>query len=291
MGELQRQERRRRNFLPPELHAVAFADMDGDGIPDVITGKRLFCRIWRVHLDPDTNGAADFLYWYRTVRNPKSGRRRGIRTRAGSYNRSGVGSQFVVKDLNGDGAPDVEMTSGPKGTTLRLLESDASTRAAREVDKRCANFPVTALLLAGAAMLSAQTTRTTWRDYLGGPDMVSRITPALKQIDKSNVNKLELAWTYDTSADPSYTFCPIVIDNIAYFAAKQGALVAVDAATGKELWVHSFESAGGGFGGRGGISAQRGANYWESKDRSDRRIFVSSGGFLQRAIDALPGVS
>ena len=34
---------------------------------------------------------------------------------------------------------------------------------------------------------------------------------------------------------------------------------------------------GGGFGGRGGIAGQRGANYWESKDRSDRRIFVTPG--------------
>ena len=58
-------------------------------------------------------------------------------------------------------------------------------------------FSATALLLAGAAMLSAQQTRTTWRDYLGGPD--SSHYSALKQIDKSNVNKLEVAWTYDTS--------------------------------------------------------------------------------------------
>jgi len=147
-------------------------------------------------------------------------------------------------------------------------------------------FSAAALLLACAATLCAQQTRTTWRDYLGGAD--SSHYSALKQIDKGNVNKLELAWTYDTNEDPSYTFCPIVIDNIAYFAAKGGSLVAVDAATGKELWVHPFESGGGGFPGRGGISAQRGANYWESKDRSDRRIFVSSGGFLQ-AIDARTG--
>jgi hypothetical protein len=97
-----------------ELHAVAFADMDGDGIPDVVTGKRLFSHL-ESHLDPDTNGAA-VLYWYRTVRNPKA--------EGGAefvpeliHNRSGVGSQFVVKDLNGDGAPDV-VTSGPKGTFI-----------------------------------------------------------------------------------------------------------------------------------------------------------------------------
>ncbi len=147
-------------------------------------------------------------------------------------------------------------------------------------------FSATTLLLACAGMLPAQQMRTTWRDYLGGSD--SSHYSALKQIDRSNVNKLEMAWAYDTGDDPSYTFSPIVIDNIAYFAAKQGSLVAVDAATGKELWAHTFESAGGGFGGRGGISGQRGANYWESKDRSDRRILVSAQGFVH-AIDARTG--
>ncbi len=148
-------------------------------------------------------------------------------------------------------------------------------------------YSVTALLLIGAATLFAQPPRTTWRDYLGGAD--SSHYSALKQIDKKTVSKLEVAWSYDTGGDPSYTFCPIVVDNVAYFAAKQGSLVAVDAATGKEIWAHSFDSAGGGgFPGRGGISGQRGANYWESKDRSDRRIFVSAGGFLY-AINARTG--
>jgi glucose dehydrogenase len=83
---------------------------------------------------------------------------------------------------------------------------------------------------------------------------------------------------------------PLVIDNVAYVAAKQGALVALDATSGKELWVHSFPASGGGAGaGRGGgIAGQRGANYWESKDRADRRIFVTTGGFLH-AIDARTG--
>jgi hypothetical protein len=95
-----------------EPHAAAFADMDGDGVPDMIVGKRLYSHL-ESHLDPDPYGPA-VLYWYRTVRNPKA--------EGGAefvpeliHNRSGVGSQFVVQDLNGDGAPDI-VISCVKGT-------------------------------------------------------------------------------------------------------------------------------------------------------------------------------
>jgi quinoprotein glucose dehydrogenase len=121
-----------------------------------------------------------------------------------------------------------------------------------------------------------------WKDYLGGSDG-SHYSP-LKQITPENVSKLEVAWSYDPGEGTS-VFCPLVVDNIAYISAKAGALVALDATTGKELWVHPF--AGGG-GGRGGIGGQRGGNYWESKDRKDRRIFVTTAGYLH-AIDALTG--
>lgn len=142
------------------------------------------------------------------------------------------------------------------------------------------------LLFSLASNASAQQSHTTWRDYLGGPD--SSHYSALKQLNTSNIKQLKVAWTYMNDDDVSYTFSPIVIDRIAYFASKHGALVAVDAATGKELWSHSFTTPGSAPSRFAGIAGMRGANYWESKDRKDRRILVSSGGFLQ-AIDAQTG--
>jgi quinoprotein glucose dehydrogenase len=145
-------------------------------------------------------------------------------------------------------------------------------------------FPAVMAALVCGGTSSAQT--TPWKDYLGGP-AASHYSP-LKQINTGNVNKLEVAWTYPTGDDMTYTFSPLVVDNIAYFAAQQGSLVAVDASTGKELWVHPFPTASGMPSRFGGIAGMRGGNYWESKDRTDRRLFVTSGGFIH-AIDARTG--
>src|SRR5579859_6932465 len=131
-------------------------------------------------------------------------------------------------------------------------------------------------------LASAQQSGIGWKEYLGGPDG-AHFSP-LKQITPANVSKLEIAWSYDPG-DGTSVFCPLVVDSVAYIAAKGGSLVALDATTGKELWTHPFASGGGG---RGGIGGQRGANYWESKDRKDRRLFVTSAGYLY-AIDAVSG--
>ena len=170
--------------------------------------------------------------------------------------------------LNGQGAPGG--SKPPKEHGPRLRGSMQMTGLVCGV-----------LFAAGLASANAQKSNTGWTDYLGGPDS-SHYSP-LKQITPQNVDKLDIAWSYP-AGDGNYTMSPLVVDNIAYVAANRGALVALDATTGKELWSHPFAGTGM----RVGISSQRGMNYWESKDRSDRRILVTTGGYLY-AIDARTG--
>src|SRR5205814_2750303 len=105
---------------------------------------------------------------------------------------------------------------------------------------------------------------TTWREYGGGPH--SSHYSALKQIDKSNVAKLEIAWTFPTG-ERSFSFNPLIVGRTMYVAARDNEIVALDAETGKELWSHANEGAVG----------ARGMNYWQSKDGSDRRSDRGAG--------------
>jgi len=129
-----------------------------------------------------------------------------------------------------------------------------------------------------ASSLFAQT-HTTWADYGGASD--SSQYSALDQINRSNVARLELAWTYPTGDNNKYFFNPLVVDNVMFVLAKNNSIVALDASTGKEIWTHLS-------GPEVKIITNRGINYWESKDRSDRRLLFASNHFL-RAIDARTG--
>jgi quinoprotein glucose dehydrogenase len=129
-----------------------------------------------------------------------------------------------------------------------------------------------------ATSLFAQTYKT-WSDYSGAAD--SSQYSALDQINRANVAKLELAWTFQTGDNNKYSFNPLIVDNVAYVLAKNNSIVAIDATTGKEIWTHVS-------GPEIKIITNRGINYWESKDRSDRRLLFASNHFL-RAIDARTG--
>ena len=117
-----------------------------------------------------------------------------------------------------------------------------------------------------AAMLcpvQAEQDHKAWKDYGGGAD--SSHFSTLRQITKANVNQLRVAWTYPTGDDATYVFNPIVVDNVMYVLARKNSLVALDAATGKEIWIH--ENLPG--------LTTRGIAYWESRDRKDRRLIFA----------------
>lgn len=97
-----------------EMHAAAVADIDRDGIPDFITGKRVFSH-QESYVDPDPHGLPA-LYWFRTIRNPKApGGAEFVPELI--HNRSGVGAQFTAIDLDKDGRTDI-ITATDRGTFI-----------------------------------------------------------------------------------------------------------------------------------------------------------------------------
>jgi glucose dehydrogenase len=133
--------------------------------------------------------------------------------------------------------------------------------------------PLVFVLVSAGQWLAAAD--VSWPAYLGGPG--SEQYSSLTQINKNNVKQLDVVWTYPTG-DGNYLFNPVVVDGTMYVLAKNNSIVALDAVTGKEKWVHPNT----------GAVTQRGINYWESKDRSDRRLLYLNAGYLT-AIDARTG--
>jgi quinoprotein glucose dehydrogenase len=112
--------------------------------------------------------------------------------------------------------------------------------------------------------------------YGGGPQQ-NRYSP-LKQIDRSNVKQLEVAWTYDTGEPGAMQTQPVVVGDVVYGYTPTHKAFALNAATGKQLWI--FDS------GIKGSGPNRGVMYWSSG--RDRRVFAAVGNYIY-ALDAATG--
>ena len=97
-----------------EVHAITTADVDGDGIPDIIAGKRSFSHL-DSYTDPDPHGDA-VIYLFRTVRDKRAPGGASFAPQL-VHNRSGVGSMISTADLNSDGAVEI-LTATNRGTFI-----------------------------------------------------------------------------------------------------------------------------------------------------------------------------
>ena len=105
-----------------EIHAIDLVDMDGDGVKDIVTGKRFWSH-GRTG-DPDRNDAA-VLYWFKLAR----GADKSVDFIPYLIdNESGVGMQVVATDINGDGLPDI-VVGNKRGTFVHLHEKKTVSRA------------------------------------------------------------------------------------------------------------------------------------------------------------------
>jgi quinoprotein glucose dehydrogenase len=130
-----------------------------------------------------------------------------------------------------------------------------------------------------------------WRTY-GGDLGNTRYAP-LDQINSGNFNKLQVAWRLKTESlgprpEFNYQSTPLMINGVLYTTAgSRRAVVALDAATGEMIWMHSERE-----GKRADTAPRklsgRGLAYW-TDGRNDSRILYVTPGYQLVALDAKNG--
>ncbi|HEY6375423.1 MAG TPA: c-type cytochrome, partial [Edaphobacter sp.] len=91
-----------------------------------------------------------------------------------------------------------------------------------------------------------------------------------KQINRSNVAKLEVAWKFDTGEEGGLETTPLIVDGVLYGITPRQEIIDLDAASGKLLW--KFAS------GINGTGPDRGLTYWS--DGKEKRLLAGVMNFV-----------
>jgi quinoprotein glucose dehydrogenase len=142
---------------------------------------------------------------------------------------------------------------------------------------------------AAAAPSGPAATDTEWRSYAN--DLASTRYSPLDQINASNFNKLEVAWQFRTdnlgSGPEVNNQCTPLLAKGRLFctAGARRDVMAVDAATGEQLWLYRHDE-----GQRRGprTGSGHGASYWT--DGTNERIFYITPGYQLISLDAKTGI-
>src|SRR5215213_8910980 len=149
------------------------------------------------------------------------------------------------------------------------------------------------LAIAGVAAPHAQrgAANGEWPTY-GGDLGHTRYAP-LDQINASNFSSLEVAWRFKTDnlgPRPEFQFesTPLMVKGVLYSTAgTRRAVVALDAATGEQLWVYRLDEGKRGEAAPRQLSG-RGLSYWT--DGKEERIIYVTPGYQMVALDAKTGL-
>lgn len=158
-----------------------------------------------------------------------------------------------------------------------------------------------AVFIVALGVVNGQTpSRHEWRFY--GHDAGGMRFSPLKQIDRQNVARLKVAWTFRTGEVErgkratydhqvaAFECTPLVVNGVLYFSTPGQRVIALDAEAGKLIW--EFDSQSGRSGSRQ-LYQHRGVAYWEGLSRhgraSDKRIFFGTFDGRLIALDARTG--
>ena len=146
------------------------------------------------------------------------------------------------------------------------------------------------LLMLAIPAQTQQAANQDWSSY--GSDRGNTRYSPLSQIDASNFSKMEVAWTFSTAnlgavPETNLEATPLVIDGVLYSTAgDRRDVVALNAATGEQLWTHREDE-----GKRAEVSPRRlsgrGLAYWA--DGNDKRIVYFTVGYRMIELDAKTG--